>query len=71
MKHQDAQEDSMEDSLYDILSGRTPLPALRISDDYLPENSEAEGDGAEAVAEGFNDTFRGKGTVGTIGSFEY
>ena len=71
VKHQDAQEDSMEDSLYDILSGRTPLPALRISDDYLLEDSEAEGDEAEVDAEGFNDTFRGKGTAGTIGSFEY
>jgi len=66
---EETREDSMEDSLYEILSGRTPLPALRISDDYLPEDSEAEE--GEEEAEGFNDTFRGKGTAGTIGSFEY
>jgi hypothetical protein len=64
-------DETMEDSLYDILSGRTPLPALRISDDYLPEDSEAEGDEGDGAEDGFNDTFRGKGTVGTVGSFEY
>ena len=64
-------EDVSEDSLYDILSGRTPLPKLRISDDVegevdgeeLPVDSEGE--------EGLGDTFRGKGTAGTVGSFEY
>ncbi|THW84434.1 hypothetical protein D6D15_08875 [Aureobasidium pullulans] len=64
-------EDVGEDSLYDILSGRTPLPKLRISDDVegevdgeeLPVDSEGE--------EGLGDTFRGKGTAGTVGSFEY
>ncbi|KAH0362434.1 hypothetical protein KCU65_g8058, partial [Aureobasidium melanogenum] len=65
---EEAQEEVSEDSLYDILSGRTPLPALRISDDYLPEDSEVEG---EDHGDGLNDTFRGKGTAGTIGSFEY
>lgn len=63
---QDTQEEVSEDSLYDILSGRTPLPALRISDDYLPEDSEGEDHGDR-----LHDTFRGKGTAGTIGSFEY
>jgi hypothetical protein len=63
------EEDPSEDSLYDILSGRTPLPALRISDDYLPEDSEAEGE--EGEEQGFTDTFRGKGTAGTTGSFDY
>ncbi|KAG9602828.1 hypothetical protein KCU86_g8694, partial [Aureobasidium melanogenum] len=67
---EETQEEVSEDSLYDILSGRTPLPALRISDDYLPEDSEVEGD-AEGGLDGLNDTFRGKGTAGTIGSFEY
>ncbi|KAK6001849.1 hypothetical protein QM012_002339 [Aureobasidium pullulans] len=66
----EVQEEVSEDSLYDILSGRTPLPALRISDDYLPEDPEAEGEGEED-RDGLNDTFRGKGTAGTIGSFEY
>lgn len=70
VQDQDAQEDTMEDSLYDILSGRTPLPALRISDEYLPEDSEAEGEEVED-GEGFEDTFRGKGTARTTGSFEY
>ncbi|CAD0095892.1 unnamed protein product [Aureobasidium vineae] len=65
----ETQEEVSEDSLYDILSGRTPLPALRISDDYLPEDSEAEG--YEEGNDGLDDTFRGKGTAGTIGSFEY
>jgi hypothetical protein len=64
-------DETMEDSLYDILSGRTPLPALRISDDYLPEDSEAEGEAGGEDEDGFNDTFRGKGTAGTVGSFEY
>ncbi|KAI4750912.1 hypothetical protein E4T52_16520 [Aureobasidium sp. EXF-3400] len=64
-------DETMEDSLYDILSGRTPLPALRISDDYLPEDSEVEGEEADGAEDGFNDTFRGKGTAGTVGSFEY
>jgi hypothetical protein len=68
-KDQHTQQEE-EDSLYDILSGRTPLPALRISEDYLPEDSEAEGE-EEEEAEGFTDTFRGKGTAGTMGSFEY
>jgi hypothetical protein len=68
-KEQETQQEE-EDSLYDILSGRTPLPALRISEDYLPEDSEAEGE-EEEEAEGFTDTFRGKGTAGTMGSFEY
>ncbi|KAG9750730.1 hypothetical protein KCU73_g6501, partial [Aureobasidium melanogenum] len=67
---EETQEEVSEDSLYDILSGRTPLPALRISDDYLPEDSEVEGD-AEGGPDRLNDTFRGKGTAGTIGSFEY
>ncbi|CAD0101236.1 unnamed protein product, partial [Aureobasidium mustum] len=66
----DGQEEVSEDSLYDILSGRTPLPAPRISDDYLPEDSEVEGEG-EGDRDELNDTFRGKGTAGTIGSFEY
>jgi hypothetical protein len=65
------EEDPSEDSLYDILSGRTPLPALRISDDYLPEDSEVEGEEGEGDGEGFTDTFRGKGTAGTTGSFDY
>jgi hypothetical protein len=70
-KEQETQQEE-EDSLYDILSGRTPLPALRISDDYLPEDSEVEGEEeAEGDGEGFTDTFRGKGTAGTMGSFEY
>ncbi|KAI5197355.1 hypothetical protein E4T39_07352 [Aureobasidium subglaciale] len=60
------QEEIEEDSLYDILSGRTPLPALRISDD-LPVDSEDEGE----KEQGLEDTFRGKGTVESIGSFEY
>ncbi|KAI5238292.1 hypothetical protein E4T43_07549 [Aureobasidium subglaciale] len=55
-----------EDSLYDILSGRTPLPALRISDE-LPVDSEDEGE----KEQGLQDTFRGRGTTGTMGSFEY
>jgi hypothetical protein len=71
MKEQEAQQDE-EDSLYDILSGRTPLPALRISEDYLPEDSEVEGEEEEEEErDGFTDTFRGKGTAGTMGSFEY
>ncbi|KAH0352866.1 hypothetical protein KCU81_g1733, partial [Aureobasidium melanogenum] len=69
-RDEETQEEASEDSLYDILSGRTPLPALRISDDYLPEDSEVEGDG-EDHGDGLNDTFRGKGTAGTNGSFEY
>ncbi|KAI5242763.1 hypothetical protein E4T42_07611 [Aureobasidium subglaciale] len=60
------QGDNEEDSLYDILSGRTPLPELRISDE-LPVDSEDEGE----KEQGLQDTFRGKGTAGTIGSFEY
>ncbi|KAI5275192.1 hypothetical protein E4T47_01717 [Aureobasidium subglaciale] len=55
-----------EDSLYDILNGRTPLPALRISDE-LPVDSEDEGE----KEQGLQDTFRGRGTAGTMGSFEY
>ncbi|KAI4730621.1 hypothetical protein E4T49_01521 [Aureobasidium sp. EXF-10728] len=67
---QETQEEVSEDSLYEILSGRTPLPALRISDDHLPEDSEAERD-EQDNGDGLDDTFRGKGTAGTIGSFEY
>ncbi|KAH0260464.1 hypothetical protein KCU91_g14612, partial [Aureobasidium melanogenum] len=69
-RDEETQEEVSEDSLYDILSGRTPLPALRISDDYLPEDSEVEGDG-EDHGDGLSDTFRGKGTAGTNGSFEH
>jgi hypothetical protein len=69
VKEGETEDDPSEDSLYDILSGRTPLPALRISDDRLPEDSEAEGE--EGEEEGFTDTFRGKGTAGTTGSFDY
>lgn len=57
--------DDSQDSLYDILSGRTPLPGLRISDG----DGEEERDGEESQR--LDDTFRGKGTVGTVESFEY
>jgi WD40 repeat protein len=69
-------EGESEDSLYDILSGRTPLPALRTFDDFglardggLKQGGEDEDD--EDGGQRLEDTFRGKGTAGTMGSFQY
>jgi WD40 repeat protein len=58
-------EDGSDDSLYDILTGRTPVPRLRDADDMEMEDEE-EGEGDGDTLEALDDTFRERRHGGAV-----